>query len=101
MNCVFRTTLKLASSSLGLKESPVKQPLYPINVWAYQANAWRLFNFCESLHEALDCAKKLPYTPVVLSTKRDLPFHEQFLSENEFGDLTREERFASSKACPS
>ena len=80
---------------LGLKEFSVKQPLYPINVWAYQANAWRLFNFCESLHEALDCAKKLPYTPVVLSTKRDLPFHEQFLSENEFGDLTREERFAT------
>ena len=74
---------------------PVKQSPYPINVWAYQANAWRLFNFCESLHEALDCAKKLPYTPVVLSTKRDLPFHEQFLSENEFGDLTREERFAT------
>jgi hypothetical protein len=32
---------------------------------------------------------------VVLSTKRDLPFHEQFLSENEFGDLTREERSAT------
>ena len=68
----------------------MRQPLYPINVWAYQANAWRLFNFCESLHEALDCAKKLPYTPVVLSTKRD-----QLLSENEFGELSNEERFSS------
>ena len=86
---------QLASSSLGPEGVPVRQPLYPINVWAYQANAWRLFNFCESLHEALDCAKKLPYTPVVLSTKRDLPFHDQFLSENEFGDLTNEERFAA------
>ena len=65
MSSVFRTTFQLASSSLGLKESPMRQPLYPINVWAFQANAWRLFNFCESLHEALDCAKKLPYTPVV------------------------------------
>ena len=95
MNSVFRTTPQLASSSLGLKESPMRQPLYPINVWAYQANAWRLFNFCESLHEALDCAKKLPYTPVVLSTKRDLPFHDQLLSENEFGELSNEERFSS------
>ena len=94
MNGVFRTTLQFGVWELGLRESLVKQPLYPINVWAYQANAWRLFNFCESLHEALDCAKKLPYTPVVLSTKKDLPFDEQFLSENDFGDLTREERFA-------
>jgi hypothetical protein len=82
-------------SAVGPEGVFVKPPLYPINVWAYQANAWRLFNFCESVHEALDCAKKLPYTPVVLSTKRDLPFHEQFLSEHEFGELTREERFAS------
>ena len=73
----------------------MRQPLYPINVWAYQANAWRLFNFCESLHEPLDCAKKIPYTPVVLSTKRDLPFHDQLLSENEFGELSNEERFSS------
>jgi len=73
----------------------VRQSLYPINVWAYQANAWRLFNFCESLRDALDCAKRLPYTPVVLSTNHDLPFHEQFLSENEFGDPSREERFMS------
>jgi hypothetical protein len=47
----------------------VKRPLYPINVWAYQVNAWRLFNFCESLHETLDCAKKLPYTTVVRRAK--------------------------------
>jgi hypothetical protein len=94
MNRVFEPT-SIGIQQLGLKEFSVKPPLYPINVWAYQANAWRLFNFCESLHEALDCAKKLPYTPVVLSTKRDLPFHEQLLSENEFGELTREERFGS------
>ena len=92
---VFRNHTQLAVRRFLAEGVPVKQSLYPINVWAYQANAWRLFNFCESLHEALDCAKKLPYTPVVLSTKRDLPFHEQFLSENEFGDLTREERFAT------
>jgi len=32
---------------------------------------------------------------VVLSTKRDLPFHDQLLSENEFGELSNEERFSS------
>ena len=84
--CISNHTSIGVLGVLSLKELPVKQPLYPINVWAYQANAWRLFNFCESVRDALDCARKLPYTPVVLSTKRDLPFHEQFLSESEFGD---------------
>lgn len=51
----------------------MRRPLYPINVWAYQANAGRLISLCESISEALDCAKKLHYTPVVLSTKKICP----------------------------
>ena len=70
----------------------MRKPLYPINVWAYQANAWRLFTFCQNIYEALICAKKLPFTPVVLSSRRELSFVEDQLSEREFGELASEKQ---------
>jgi hypothetical protein len=76
---------------LNLSMSPMRKTLFPINVWAYQGNAWRLFNFCESINDALQCAKKLPFTPVVLSAHGALPFNEEMVSEQEFGELTGEE----------
>jgi hypothetical protein len=69
----------------------VTRPLYDQHLGT--PGEMRLFNFCSSIDEALDCAKKLPYTPVVLSTKRDLPFIEESVSQSAFGEPTRDEQF--------
>jgi hypothetical protein len=71
----------------GTELSLSKKSLYPITVWAYQGNRFNLFNFCESLIEALDWANKLPFTPTVLSSNLDLPFGEEMLSPQEFGEV--------------
>jgi hypothetical protein len=78
-------------SKKGAKGGPElslsKKSLYPITVWVYQGSRFSLFNFCESLIEALDWANKLPFTPIVLSSNLDLPFGEEMLSPQEFGEV--------------
>jgi hypothetical protein len=64
----------------------MKKSLYPITVWACRGNSLSLFNFCESLMEAVDWAKRPPFTPTVLSASRGLPFSEEMLSPQEFGE---------------
>jgi hypothetical protein len=63
----------------------MKKRLFPISVWAYRSKSLQLFNFCQSVKEALNCAKKLPFTPIVLCTQQDLPFLEDLISREEFG----------------
>jgi hypothetical protein len=63
----------------------MRKSLFPISVWAYRGKTLQLFNFCQSVKEALSCAKKLPFTPLVLCTQQDLPFLEEFISKEEFG----------------
>ena len=63
----------------------MRKKLFPISVWAYRGKTLQLFTFCQSVKEALSCAKKLPFTPIVLCTQQDLPFPEEFISKEEFG----------------
>ena len=64
----------------------MREPLFPISVWAYHNRSISLLTFCQSVDEAVEYAKHLPFTPVVLSTKDDLPFEVERVSEGVFGD---------------
>ncbi|MEW5977548.1 MAG: hypothetical protein AB1898_17280 [Acidobacteriota bacterium] len=66
-----------------------KKRLYPIQLWALHERRWHLFNFYESISEALESAKNLPSTPLVLSTNCDLPFLEDCLAAVEFSEARR------------
>jgi len=66
----------------------MREPLFPVSVWAYHNRSISLLTFCHSVDEAVEYAKHLPFTPVVLSTKADLPFEADHVSEGVFGDAT-------------
>jgi hypothetical protein len=68
-------------------DQAMRRPLFPITLWAWQRDTLHLLNYFSSLAEALLYAKKLPFTPLVLSTGIDLPFDETRLSANEFGEV--------------
>jgi hypothetical protein len=45
-----------------------------------------LLTFCRSVDEAVEYAKCLPFTPIVLSSEGYLPFQEEHISEESFGE---------------
>jgi len=64
----------------------MREPLFPIGVWAYHNRTISLLTFCQSVDEAVEYAKHLPFTPIVLSSMADLPFKAEHISEGVFGD---------------
>ncbi len=64
----------------------MRKQLFPVSVWAYHGNTMSLLTFCQSVDEAVEYAKHLPFTPVVLSSEKDLPFEAKHISEGVFGE---------------
>jgi hypothetical protein len=65
-------------------DETMRQPLFPITIWALKRNTLYMLNYFSSLAEALLYARNLPFTPMVFSTVNDLPFDEARIAATEF-----------------